>query len=52
MFIAMRIARKQYYGGDPERVLQAPTDHVLSLLEFDNFTTEYEEVFLELNKGG
>ena len=46
----MRIARKGYYSGDPEKVLKARVDHVLALGEYETFMYEYESVYTELNK--
>ncbi|MGO8695999.1 MAG: hypothetical protein ACLQMF_20235 [Rectinemataceae bacterium] len=52
MMIALRLAKAGYYGGDPERALEARVDHVLAAIEFERFVADYELVNYELNKGG
>lgn len=39
-----------YFGGNPELVRAARVDDVFSILDYENFHTEYEEKFIELNK--
>lgn len=51
MLVALRISKAGYYGGDPEKVLNARIDHVLSILEYEAFNNDYEKVYVELNKG-
>jgi hypothetical protein len=48
--LSLRLAREGYWGGDPQRVLEAPTDQVLGAWEFVNFQADLEETTLELNK--
>jgi hypothetical protein len=49
MFIALKIAKAGYYSGDPEKVLMARVDYVLAVLEYEKFTFDYEDVYMELN---
>ena len=51
MFVALRIAKAGYYSGDPQKVLEARVDYVLSILEYESFNSDYERVYTELNKG-
>ncbi len=46
----MRLAKEGYFGGDPKAVLDAPVDSVQSILEYENFSSEYEKEYLFLNK--
>ena len=46
----MHVARAGYYGGDPGAVLAARCDIVCSLIEYIQFTREYEAVEYELNR--
>ena len=48
--MVLRLAREGFGGGDPERILSMPTNHVLDAWEFVNFQAEYEETTMELNK--
>lgn len=48
--LSLRLAREGFWGGDPQRVLEAPTDQVLDAWEFVNFQAKVEETTLELNK--
>ena len=48
--LSLRLAREGFWGGNPQNVLDAPTDQVLDAWEFVNFQAEYEETSLELNK--
>jgi len=48
--MALRLAREGFWGGQPERIQQAPLDLVLDAWEFVNFQAEYEETTIELNK--
>jgi hypothetical protein len=49
--VALRLARQGYYGGDPERVLQAPSDMVLAAAEYEGFLSDYETAYYDLNRG-
>ena len=48
----MRLASSGYGGGDPERVMRMRGDVVLAALEYEKFQTEYQDVFLEMNREG
>ena len=48
--VALKLARQGYYGGDPERVLKAPTDMVLAAAEYEGFLADYEMAYYELNR--
>ena len=48
--VALRLARQGYYGGDPERVLKAPSDMVLAAAEYEGFLHDYEIAYYDLNK--
>lgn len=50
MFVAIRLARRGYYGGDPEAVLNAPVDVVQNLIGYENFEVEYEAEYMALNR--
>ena len=46
----LRLAREGFWGGDPQKIHEAPTNLVLDAWEFINFQAEYEETSLEINK--
>lgn len=46
----MKAAKIGFYGGDPEKVLKARVDFVIAALDYDNFLTDYDNTFQELNK--
>lgn len=48
--IALRLAKAGYYGGDPEKVLQGRVDHILDAIEFERFTADFEDAYIEMNK--
>lgn len=50
LFIAMRLAKAGYYGGNPQAVLQAPVTVVIGMLEYEGFNDEYENAYMALNK--
>lgn len=49
--VALRLAAEGYYGGDPERVMRARADLVLKAVQYVVFRGDYEDAYLELNKG-
>jgi len=49
MLVAFRLAKAGYYGGDPEAVLRARADTVLSLVQYEIFLNEYQEEEYLLN---
>ena len=48
--MVLRLAREGFGGGDPERILSMPTNHVLDAWEFLDFQSRYEATTMELNK--
>jgi hypothetical protein len=46
----MRLAKAGYYGGDPVKVLHAPVNVVIDILNYERFESEYEKAFELLNK--
>lgn len=48
--IALRIAKAGYYGGDPEKVLKARVDMVIQVMDFEDFGSDYLNVYYEINK--
>lgn len=48
--IALRLAREGYWGGDPEKVLAADVEMVLTAFEYEVFRDEYERTYMELNR--
>lgn len=47
--MACRIAKQGYFGGDPLKVLKAPTDIVLNIIHFEAQHSDYESYVMELN---
>jgi hypothetical protein len=50
LIIALKIAKMGYYGGNPENVLKARIDMVVSIMEYEKYTIDYENTYWELNK--
>jgi hypothetical protein len=50
LMFALSLAKAGYYGGDPEKVLQARVDIVLSLMQYESFRNDYQEVEYFINK--
>lgn len=48
--MALRLARQGYGGGDPRVILDMPTDIVLAAVQYENFLTDYESAYVELNR--
>jgi hypothetical protein len=48
--MVLRLAREGFGGGDPERILAMPTNHVLDAWEFLDFQSRYEATTMELNR--
>jgi hypothetical protein len=44
------VARQGYYGGDPDAVRRARVDDVMAILEYEEFLSDFEDAFAELNK--
>ena len=50
MIVALRVAKEGFYGGDVERVLNAPADIVLNCIHYIKFLGDYENSYIEINK--
>jgi len=50
--VGLRLASAGYGGGDPEVVVQMRADWVVKMLQYEVFKSTYQEVFVEMNKGG
>ena len=50
--ISLILAKSGFYGGDPDKVLDAPIDKVLQAYQYEMFLREYETTARELNKEG
>jgi hypothetical protein len=46
---SLKVAKKGYYGGDPQKVREARLDDVLSILEYEGFLQDYEIVDYNIN---
>lgn len=44
------MAKRGFYGGDPEKVAAARADYVLAVMEYDTFLVDLEAVTIELNR--
>lgn len=51
MLMALRLAKAGYWGGEPGRVLRAPTDEVIAAMQYENFCGDFERASYEMNKG-
>lgn len=48
--IVMTLAKKQYWGGNPELIYKAPTEIVMNALNYEQFTGEYQETEMLINE--
>lgn len=46
----MRLAKAGYYGGSPEKILQAPIDIVMSILDYESFEHDLSQAYEEIRK--
>lgn len=47
LFTAMKIAKLGYYGGNPEAVMNAPADIVVSILNYESFDIDVQGYYTE-----
>lgn len=50
MFVALRLAKAGYFGGDPLQILRARADIVESIIEYEQFEADYQSEYIALNK--
>lgn len=50
--MGLRLAKAGYYQGDPNKVLSAPVNVVIGIIEYEAFVSDYERTYTELNKTG
>lgn len=50
LFVALRLAREGWCGGDPEKVLATRVDLVVAMMQYEIYKTEYERAWIELNR--
>ena len=50
-FVAIRLAKAGYFGGDPAEVMAAPVDIVEAIVSYEIFEAEFERAYIDLNKG-
>lgn len=48
--IALKLAKAGWWGGDPGKIMRAPSSEVLAVVEYQAFVSDYEQASLELNK--
>jgi len=49
MSAACILAKKGYYGANIQNILDAPVSHILHLLDYEQFLSEYENTDYVLN---
>jgi hypothetical protein len=50
MVIALQLAKAGWWGGDPGKVLKAPTEEVLAAIQYEQFLPDYERAIIEMNR--
>lgn len=50
MVIAVKLASMGYGTGDPQKVLEFPADVVMTILQYEQFQSDYMSAFVDLNK--
>lgn len=48
--IVNTLAYAKLYEGNPDKVWNSPVDRVLTMYDFLNFSNDYENAYIELNK--
>jgi hypothetical protein len=48
--VALRLASSGYGGGDPAKVRAMQVGDVLAAVQYEIFKSEYEKVYVELNR--
>lgn len=46
----MRLAKAGYYSGDPKKILEAPIDMVMGILDYESFEHDLSEAYAEIRK--
>lgn len=52
LFTAIDLAKKGYYQGNPDLILNAPVSMIKSIEQFEKLETDYIETYRNLNNGG
>lgn len=52
LYVAINIAKKGYYGGNPDLILKAPVSMIKSIEQVEKLETDYIDTFRNLNNGG
>ena len=46
----MTLAKAGYFNGNPETILNAPFDLVYQTYQYEMYTRDYEDTYIEINK--
>lgn len=49
-YIALKLAKEGYGGGDPEKILNMRVDLVLMMWQYEIFQADYEKAYIHINK--
>jgi hypothetical protein len=49
--MSLKLAKKGYYNSDPRKVLEARVDDVMNIYNYENFISDFEDTYYEMNKG-
>jgi len=52
LFIAFRLAKAGYYNGDPQKILKAPIDIIIGILNYEAFEMDLKEAWNEIIEEG
>ena len=48
--MACKLAKNGYYGGSPEKVLNAPVNVIFDIINYEAFEGDYSDAYTEMNK--
>lgn len=50
MYVAVRLAKMGYYSGDPQKVLDAPVNLVMDIINFEGAQNKIDALIMEQSK--
>ena len=50
--ICLRLAKAGYGGGIPQSIAYMDCDWVMKMIQYEDFCSDYEKAYLDLNKNG
>lgn len=48
--MSLKLAKAQWWGGDPGKVMAAPADEVIAAAQYENFLADFERTAIQINR--